>query len=79
MWPDVVSDRARYAELAEGNYRAWRDIPLAQIEDAGQFELMNWMCLAGAMDALGHQPVHTEFIESWLFNSSKTVGLFTAA
>ena len=79
MWPDVLSDRARYAELSTGNYRAWRDIPLSQIEDAGQFELLNWMCLAGAMDALGHQPVYTEFIESWLFNSSKTVGLFAAA
>jgi hypothetical protein len=78
MWPDVESDRARYAELSEGNYKAWENIPLSQIEDAGQFELMNWVCLAGAMDHLGHKPVFTEFIESFLFNSSKTVGAFAA-
>ena len=76
MWPDVPADRERYAELSEGNYKAWKDIPLAQMEDSGQFELLNWVALAGAMDALGHKPVHTEFVESWLFNSSKSIGIF---
>ena len=76
MWPDVESDLRRYAELSEGHYKAWRDIPLETIEDAGQNELLNWVCLAGAMDALGHKPVQLEFVESRLFNSSKSIGVF---
>jgi hypothetical protein len=77
FYPDVESDRARYAELAEGNYKAWKGIPIKQIEDAGQNELLNWVCLAGALEELDMKPKHTEFIESWLFNSSKCVALFT--
>ena len=79
MWPDVVADRRRFAELKEGAYKAWRDIPTAEIEDSGQNELLNWICLAGAMDALGHKPTDLEFVESWLFNSSKTIGVFNPA
>ena len=78
MWPDVLADRARYQELQNGDYKAWKDIPLSQMEDSGQFELLNWVALAGAMDTLGHRPLHTEFIESWLFNSSKSIGIFSA-
>lgn len=37
----------------------------------GQHELLNWMCLAGALDALGRGPGETTFMETWAFNSSK--------
>ena len=79
MWPDVESDKRRYAELSEGHYKAWRDIPLSTIEDAGQNELLNWVCLAGAMDKLGYMPKDLNFVESRLFNSSKSIGVFTPA
>jgi hypothetical protein len=75
VWPDVDSDKARYAELAEGNYKAWRDISVAQLEDAGQYEMLNWVCLAGAMDELGQKPTYTEFVESYVFNSSKVIAI----
>ena len=79
LWPDVPSDRARYEELARGDYQAWRRIPLEQLEDCGQHEMLNWLCLAGAMDALQRQPSYTEFVESWIFNSCKVMAVFEPA
>ena len=38
--------------------------------------MLNWMCLVGAMDALGRKPSYTEFVESWVSNSSKVFAFF---
>ena len=76
LWPDVESDRAHYEELKAGNYQAWKRLPLAQMEDAGEHEMLNWVCLAGAMDAIGRKPTSTEFVESWVSNSSKVFATF---
>jgi hypothetical protein len=50
----------------------------AQIEDAGQQEFLNWVCLAGAMTALGRNAEIIDYIESYLFNSNKCFALFRA-
>ena len=42
----------------------------AEIEDAGQQELLNWVCLAGAMDALGCRAEIVDWVETLVFNSS---------
>lgn len=76
LWPDVDSDKARYQELTAGDYEAWRNIPLSQIEQCGQQEMLNWMCLAGAMQELGKRPAHTEFVETYVFNSCKVIAIF---
>jgi hypothetical protein len=76
LWPDVESDKAHYEELRQGDYQAWKRLPLAQLEDAGEHEMLNWMCLVGAMDALGRNPTYTEFVESWVSNSSKVFAFF---
>ena len=76
LWPDVEADRARYNELAAGDYQAWKNLTIEQIEDSGQQELLNWICLAGALDELGLKPEYTEFIETWIFNSTKTMAIF---
>jgi len=76
LYPDVPSDRQRFAELEAANFTAWRDLTLAQIEDAGQNELLNWIPLAGAMYELDQRPVYCEFLESYLMNSCKCVALF---
>ncbi|MEE8517825.1 MAG: extradiol ring-cleavage dioxygenase [Dehalococcoidia bacterium] len=76
LWPDTESDKARYEELKAGNLEAWRNIPISQIEACGQQEMLNWMCLAGAMQELGKKPVHTEFVESYVFVSNKVVAHF---
>jgi len=76
LYPDVASDRARFDELATGNFSRWRNLTTPQIEDAGQQEFLNWVCLAGAMDALGRKPEIVDYVESYLFNSNKCFALF---
>ncbi len=76
LYPDVAADRAMYATLRAGDWDAWRKVPLAQIEDAGQQEMLNWLCLAGAMAELGRKPTESEFIESHIFNSNKVFAVF---
>src|SRR5262249_50006861 len=76
LYPDIASDRAMYETLRAGDYQAWRQTPLAQMEDCGQQEMLNWMCLAGAMAELGRRPDETEFIQSYIFNSNKVFAVF---
>jgi hypothetical protein len=79
LYPDVASDRARFDELASGNSGRWRNLTTAQIEDAGQQEFLNWVCLAGAMEALGRKAEIIDYVESYLFNSNKCFALFRPA
>ena len=76
LYPDVESDRARFEELSAGDYDAWRRITTPQIEDAGQQELLNWMCLAGAMDELGRKPEIIDYYQTYIFNSTKVLAVF---
>lgn len=76
LYPDVASDRAMYETLRAGDYQAWRQTPLAQMEDCGQQEMLNWMCLAGAMAELGRRPNESDFIQSYIFNSNKVFAVF---
>ena len=40
-------------------------------------ELLNWVCLAGAMHELGHKrPDESVFLESWISNSDKVFAVF---
>jgi hypothetical protein len=32
---------------------------------------LNWMCLVGALNALGRKPIETGFVDTRIFNSSK--------
>jgi len=75
LYPDVESDLARFEELKAGNYEAWRNISNSQIEDAGQQEMLNWMCLAGAMSELNRPPEIIEFVQTYIFNSSKCLAV----
>jgi hypothetical protein len=61
-----------YEYLRAGNYEAWRNYPARAVEDSGQQEILNWMCLVGALSALERQPQTTAFVDTWIFNSSKT-------
>jgi hypothetical protein len=76
LYPDHESDRELYQALIEGNYGLWRARTLAQIEDSGQQELLNWFCLAGAMTELGQRTQDAEYFESSVMNSNKVIGTF---
>jgi hypothetical protein len=71
LWPDTDSDRRMYDRLVAGDYAAWRAYSGQAVEDCGQQELLNWMCLAGALQALDREPRETGFVDTWIFNSSK--------
>jgi hypothetical protein len=72
LYPDTPADRAMYDHLCAGNYEAWRSYSGLAVEDSGQQEILNWMCLVGALSALDRQPKETGFVDTWIFNSSKT-------
>jgi hypothetical protein len=71
LYPDTDADRFLYDRLLAGDWQAWRDYPASAIEASGQQEVLNWMCLAGALHALERRPTQTAFIDTWIFNSSK--------
>jgi hypothetical protein len=71
LWPDTPADRRMYEALRGGDYQAWRNYSGSAVEDSGQQEILNWMCLAGALSQLERTPKETGFIDTWIFNSSK--------
>ena len=46
-----------------------------QTEAVGRQELLNWMCLAGAMEELDRKPEIIDFIETYVSNSSKCIAV----
>lgn len=76
LYPDHDADRVRLVELREGRSSGWRDLSAAQLEDAGQHEMLNWITLAGAMTELGKKPEIIDYAESYLLNSNKCFAAF---
>jgi hypothetical protein len=79
LQPDVASDRRLYEHLTSGRLAAWRDVPLAAVEEAGQQELLNWFPLVGAMHELGRKLEWSEFTEAYVFTSNKVAAIFETA
>ena len=77
LYPDVEVDRQRFAELKAGQLRRWRDLDPDQMRSSGQHEMLNWLCLAGAME--GRKASLELFVESYIFNSDKAMVLFPPA
>jgi len=76
LYPDIPSDRALYEALRAADYSTWRHTPLTAMEESGQQEVLNWMCLVGAMAELGRKPTETAWIETHIFNSNKCFAYF---
>src|SRR6266700_187973 len=76
LHPDMEADRARFAELRNADWDAWRRVTTEQVEASGQQEMLNWFCLAGAMEALDRTPEIVDWVESWTNNSNKCLALF---
>ncbi len=76
LYPDVPADRRLYEALRRGDYETWRRTSLAEIEASGQQEMLNWFCLAGAMEELGRTPAECDFVETWALNSNKCFAVF---
>jgi len=76
IFPDHPSDRARLAELRDGRIGCWRELATAQLEAAGQHELLNWITLAGAMSELGQRAEIIDYVETYVMNSNKCFAAF---
>ncbi len=76
LYPDIPADRALYEALRDGDYDTWRQTPLSAIEESGQQEMLNSMCLAGAMAELGRTPTDSTFITTHIYNSNKCFAYF---
>jgi hypothetical protein len=74
MYPDMDADRQRLEELRSGDTRKWRELDPEQMRGSGQHEMLNWICLAGAME--GRRPDILAFSERYIFNSNKAVVLY---
>ena len=71
------ADRALYEALAaRATTRSGASGRCRRIEDSGQQEMLNWMCLMGAMKELGRRPSETELVQTYIFNSSKCFAYF---
>lgn len=71
VWPDLEADRIMIEALRARDYDVWRNVRREDLEASGQHEILNWMPVVGAMEALGHTPVVEDFIETHVFNSTK--------
>jgi hypothetical protein len=76
LFPDHKADEALYDALVAADWEAWRSQPTPALEQAGQQELLNWFCLAGAMERFGVAPAWTRFVPTHVFNSNKVFAVF---
>jgi aromatic ring-opening dioxygenase catalytic subunit (LigB family) len=74
LYPDREFDGARFEQLKAGEQSKWETLTNDEIDDAGDAEFKNWICLAGAME--GRQPEIVEYLETWIFNSEKCWAVF---
>jgi hypothetical protein len=54
-------------------------LDIHQLEDCGQHEFLNWVCLAGAMTEAGQQASFADLAETYIFNSTKCAAIFPPA
>ena len=71
LWPDHKADAAMFGALADRDYGYWRGRTRAQMEQAGEHEMLNWMALMGAMETLDQRPTVHDYAETHLFMSNK--------
>lgn len=76
LYPDLEADRRRLDDLKSGRFSSWKNLTTKEVEDAGQHEFLNWVCLAGAMSELGQTADVVDYVESYVFNSSKCFASF---
>lgn len=74
LWPDRDFDRARFEELRAGEQFKWENLNNEEIDDAGDAEFKNWICLAGSMK--DRTPEIVDYMETWIFNSQKCFAIF---
>jgi hypothetical protein len=75
--PDTPNDQRLYDALVARDWDAWTSTTANDIVDAGQHEMLNWFCLAGAMNELGLPLTWSDFVVTDAFNSNKCFAVFS--
>ena len=78
LWPDHEGDRILFDAVERADYATWRKRSLADMEYSGQHEMLNWMALIGAMEALDRKPVIQDYMETYILASDKCFLSFPA-
>jgi hypothetical protein len=79
LWPDHEGDQLLFDAVSRADYATWRRRSLPEMEFAGQHEMLNWMCLIGAMEALDKpKPVIQDYMETYILASDKCFLSFPA-
>ncbi|MFC4311504.1 extradiol ring-cleavage dioxygenase [Steroidobacter flavus] len=76
MQPDVALDKRMYEALTRSDWDVWTNTKLETLERSGEHELLNWYALAGAMNELRQRCTWSDFVETYVFNSSKVTAIF---
>jgi len=76
----MEGDRRRHEEWANNKFTTWgQDFTFDELEEYGQWEMLCWIALAGAMTEIGATVRHSDFQEGWIFNSNWVNTIFTVA
>ena len=74
LYPDVETDRTYLEDLRAGRQARWAGLTNDQIHTAGDQEIKNWICLAGA--TADRRAEVLEYLETYIFNSNKCFAVF---
>ncbi|MCH8281358.1 MAG: hypothetical protein IIC96_11830 [Chloroflexi bacterium] len=69
LYPDIEADRKHFEELRDGQHGRWAQLTNDEIDDAGEQEFRNWICLSGATE--GYKTEIVDYLETYIFNSNK--------
>ena len=69
LYPDIEADRKHFEDLRDVQHGRWAQLTNDDIDDAGEQEFRNWICLSGAMD--GYKAEIVDYLETYIFNSNK--------
>src|SRR5579863_2384730 len=78
LWPDQEGDRLLFDAICRRDWETWRKRSLEEMEYSGQHEMLNWMVLIGAMEALDRKPVIQDYMETYILASDKCFLSFPA-
>jgi hypothetical protein len=74
--PDTPADERLYDAFVRRDWDVWTSTTAEDVVAAGQHEMLNWFCLAGAMNELGMPLRWSEFLVTDAFNSNKCFAIF---
>ena len=78
--PDHANDVKRHTEWANNQFDKWGDNwTFKEMEEYGQWELLCWIMLAGAMTEIGAKIVHSDIQLNWVFNDNWVNTIFSVA